>query len=186
MANSSLITGDVFYNDNFLGLSQGSKILYCYCLLASDNEGFFTGKNMLLKMSGATDYDFEELVKNNYILKGEDDFVIKGWFILNKMRMTQIAKSKHMTLRQRLFLKPNGSYTFEDKENSIWYPLFFEIAKRVQIPKGETMIAFTFKTIYQNKQLSDLNERMINSGSNYLNIDSNLVIATIDSSKLNI
>lgn len=180
MANSSIINNDILDNDNFISLPQGAKVLYFYCLTHSDSEGFFANKNMLLKISGSTDNDLEELIKRNYIINFNEEYVIKGWFILNKMRMSQIAASKKVVLRQMLFVKRNGAYTLDDRENSVWYPLFYEVAKRLTIPRGETMISNTFKTIYQNKALGELNLKMINDQKDYGDIDSNLILSTVE------
>lgn len=181
MSNKTMITGDIFLNDEFLEMSNATRLTYIYCLLNADSEGFFEGKRVVIFQSGAKLKDFKELVDKKYLIEKGEVYAVKHWYILNKIRTSQIGRSKKESLRKFIFIRNDGAYTLNNENDCIWYPLFFEVARRLVLKRSQSVLGAVFEFIYGHPELTDLNDKVSKYNGK---VDTNLLLATADFEKI--
>lgn len=113
MANRRMIAKDVFFDDRFTDLPATTRLLYIYLILSADDDGFLIGVKQALFIAGATQKDFERLIKSGYILKFESGaFVIANWLQMNRVPPDRYTPTSYTKEKSTLTLTDNKVYVF--------------------------------------------------------------------------
>jgi len=108
-----MFSDEVTETDAFLDMPIGSQLLYFRLGMNADDDGFIASPKMVMRMIGATDDELKILFAKKFLLSFQNGIcVIKHWRINNYIRKQLYNETKYSKERSQLFIRPNGSYTF--------------------------------------------------------------------------
>lgn len=102
MARRRCISVDFFNNDEFLDLSASSRMLYTYFILGADDEGFIVNPKTIMRICGASQKDFEELLDYEFVLDVDDVYVIKHWFWHDQISPSKRHETQYIRQKEKL------------------------------------------------------------------------------------
>ena len=76
MANRRMITRDIVRSDGFITLPFSFQVLYLHLTIEADDAGFVGSPKSVLRLSGCSDGDINELEKSGYIYRFESGVVL--------------------------------------------------------------------------------------------------------------
>ena len=125
MAKRRMISQQIAESDAFLDLPLTAQALYLHLLLHADDDGFVNNAKTIARMVGAKAEDLDALNEKRFILAFEDGvIVVKHWRINNQIRRDRYQVTQYRDHAERLFIKANGSYTFDESKGVMaWSPL---------------------------------------------------------------
>lgn len=111
-AKSRMMNVSFTERDDFLELSNESKLLYFYIQLSADDDGFFSSPKKIIKMLGSEDAYIEELVSKGFLIPIHDRslYVITHWNVHNHIPPTKHAETIFQEEKQHLFIDENRVY----------------------------------------------------------------------------
>ena len=108
-----MFSDEVTETDAFLDMPIGSQLLYFRLGMNADDDGFIASPKMVMRMIGATDDELKILFAKKFLLSFQNGIcVIKHWRINNYIRKQLYNETKYSKERAMLFIRPNGSYSF--------------------------------------------------------------------------
>lgn len=113
MAEKRCISRKIADSDSFTDLNLTTQGLYFHLNLNADDDGFINNSKKIMKVVGATERDFNELINKRFIIYFEEEgvAVIKHWWIHNSKRKDRHKVTEYTELYKRLTIKENGVYT---------------------------------------------------------------------------
>ena len=119
-----MFSPQIIDSDAFLDMSPSAQNLYFHFGMRADDDGFVSNPKKILRMTGGNEDDYKILLAKRFILYFESGIiVIKHWRINNYIRKDIYEPTKYIEEKDKLLIKPIGSYTFNSEEG-------------VKIPKG--------------------------------------------------
>ena len=105
MANRRMISKDIYLDDKFSDLPVTARLLYTYCDLLADDDGFISSVKQALFFSNAGTDDLQSLIDANFIIKFESGvYCLKHWRLMNEIRKDRYAPTIH--IEEFAMLKP--------------------------------------------------------------------------------
>lgn len=114
MAKRRCFAIDFYHKEEFLDLSNGAKVLYLGLLLSSDDEGVVINHRTTMRIIGATETDLRELSETGLLIKINDVYIIRHWYMHNKVQPTRIVKSLYQEELSRLYITQTKEYELID------------------------------------------------------------------------
>lgn len=150
MAKRRMFSLDIVNSDDFLDMGVGSRELYFQLGMNADDDGFITPKRVM-RMVGATDDDLRVLVAKRFILPFENGvIVIKHWRTNNYIQSDRYQETRHVELKQKLYLNENKDYTDRATKVPLLNP------KRIQnVYKKDTQVRLGKVRLGKNKVSND-------------------------------
>ena len=102
MAKRRCISVDVMESDEYQELSNAAKCMYIALMLRSDDEGVVINPRTVMRMTGFTDTQLDELIDSGFVLKVDNIYVIKHWYLHNKIQPSRIVKSLYQESLSKL------------------------------------------------------------------------------------
>lgn len=123
MANRRCISKDFYDSDEFCKLSAQSKVLYTQLILHCDDDGVVINPKAVMIISGAKPRNLEELLSGGFLLRVDNVFVVKHWFLHNKVQPTRKHDSIYRKELSKLCINKHKEYeVFDDKLSTICRP----------------------------------------------------------------
>ena len=123
MANRRCISKDFYDSDEFCKLSAQSKVLYTQLILHCDDDGVVINPKAVMIISGAKSRNLEELLSGGFLLRVDDVFVVKHWFLHNKVQPARKHDSIYQKELSKLIVNKHKEYeVFDDKLSTICRP----------------------------------------------------------------
>lgn len=113
MAKYRCLSDEILYNDNFLSLPPSARDLYNYINQKTDDHGFCTEVNSIMRTLRAKPKDLQLLIDKHYLIKFEDWLYLEKHFYINNrnLRKDRIKPTNYGEYLERVQLKENGAYT---------------------------------------------------------------------------
>lgn len=124
MAQKRMVSREIAESDRFVDMKTSSKLLYFYLVLNADDDGFVGNVKMINFLTGANSDNYDELLKNNLIMKPSESkvYVITDWYTQNKIDSKIYKPTVYLSVRALLFIKSDFSYTTNSQEAEIISP----------------------------------------------------------------
>lgn len=110
MAKRRCLSRDVFESRKYLKLSVIAKCLYIALILHADDEGVVINPHIPANSLRCDEKGFEELVTEGFLLKIEDTYIIKHWYVHNKVQPSKMIPSLYQTELSRLKVNERKEY----------------------------------------------------------------------------
>lgn len=161
MAERRMFSKVVLENDNFLNLSDKSKLLYVYMGLEADDDGFIGSVRKLISFIEADKSNLQELINNNYIFQFESGVcVIRHWNANNYLR--------HDRYHPTLFQNERKLITLNEKTREYeWYTSGIPKVYRDKNSIDKTSKDKEFDNSLQNSQSEQSSENTVLSFKDY-------------------
>ena len=105
MANRRMISKDIYLDDKFTDLSAKARLLYTYCDLLADDDGFISSVKQALFFSNAEKDDLQKLIDSNFIIKFESGvYCVRHWRLMNEIKKDRYTPTIH--IEELAMLKP--------------------------------------------------------------------------------
>lgn len=112
MADRRMFSKQIIDSDVFIDLPVGAKLLYYDLGVRADDDGFVNSPRKIMRISGATQEDFDILVEKKFILEFKSGVIaIKHWFIHNNIRKDRYHATNYKEEKAELSIDENGAYT---------------------------------------------------------------------------
>ena len=119
MVDKRMISRKVYGTDAFLSLSVRARDLYTYLQLAADDLGFVDSPIMVMRQTGSSRRDLNELIKAGFLLKKDDTLLlIAHWNTLNSIRPDRIQSQYSSLLPQLVEDVKAPVYQMADKRQT--------------------------------------------------------------------
>lgn len=119
MADRRMFSKKIIDSDAFLELPLSTQCLYFHLAMRADDDGFLNNAKKIMKIIGAAQEDYEQLVQGRFVIQFDDGIcVIKHWRIHNYLRSDRYKGTQYTEEKSRLYLKENGAYTL-NKEKAV-------------------------------------------------------------------
>lgn len=165
MATKRMFSKDISEEDRFVDMTTVSRLLYFYLMLNADDDGFVGKVKMINFLTGATQDNYDELLKNGMILQPSKNkvYVITDWYNQNKVEDKIYKQTTYLSIRSLLFLKTDFSYTTDLTDEDIMAPADLWIKNG----RDKKTLPSTQQQKYQ-KYLKSLNNSVLNTSSKLL------------------
>jgi len=112
-----MFSDEVTQTDAFLDMPTGSQLLYFHLGMSADDDGFIASPKMVMRAIGASDDELKILFAKKFLLPFENGIcVVKHWRINNQIRKDRYKETKYTKEKHMLFIRENGSYTFNPED----------------------------------------------------------------------
>lgn len=112
-----MFSDEITKSDAFLDMPSGSQILYFHLGMEADDDGFISSPKMIRKLLGSTEDEYKLLIAKKFILVFDNGIcVVKHWRINNQIRKDRYTETKYIKEKSSLFIRKNGSYTFNNED----------------------------------------------------------------------
>lgn len=116
MAERRMFAKTIVTSDEFLDMSATARCLYFTLAMFADDDGFVNNPKSIMRQTGSSNDDMDELISKKYILRFNDGIiVIKHWRIHNYLRNDRYVETKYVDLKKTLYLDENKAYTNNKK-----------------------------------------------------------------------
>ena len=68
MASHRMLSCNITEHDLFYGMSKGAQALYLHFMQNADDDGFLANSKGIMRMTGCSAEEFEELINNDYLI----------------------------------------------------------------------------------------------------------------------
>lgn len=117
MAQRRMFSRDITSTDAFIDLPKGSQLLYFHLGMNADDDGFISNPKTVMRMLGSSDDELKLLFIKKFLLIFESGVcVVKHWRINNQIRKDRYKETKYLNEKSSLYIRENGSYTFNPVE----------------------------------------------------------------------
>ncbi len=110
MAKRRCISVDIYMSDKYLELSKPAQVLYTHLILNSDDEGVVFNPHYTARLMGVSKDKLTELETKGFIIKAEDMYVIRHWYIHNKIAPSKKTPSVYQKQLENLKLNSENIY----------------------------------------------------------------------------
>ena len=117
MAKRRCISVDVFDSDIYLDLSNDAKALYTSLILHSDDEGVVINHQTVMRLLGSKPEDVEELTKAGFLIKIGEVYIIRHWYVHNKVQPSRMVESLYKTELSALELTQTKEYRLAENSS---------------------------------------------------------------------
>ena len=112
MADRRMFSKQIIDSDAFIDLPVGAKLLYYDLGMRADDDGFVNSPRKIMRISGASQEDFDSLVEKKFILEFESGVIaIKHWYIHNNIRKDRYHETNYKEEKAQLSFDENNAYT---------------------------------------------------------------------------
>ena len=123
MANRRCISKDLYESSGFGELSPISKVLYTQFILHSDDDGVVINPKIVMLIAKAKQKHLDELLLKNFLIYIDGIFVVKHWFLHNRVQPTRKQESIYQKELSKLYVNKHKEYeVFDDKLSTICRP----------------------------------------------------------------
>ena len=123
MANRRCISKDLYESSGFGELSPISKVLYTQFILHSDDDGVVINPKIVMLIAKAKQKHLDELLLKNFLIYIDGIFVVKHWFLHNKVQPARKHDSIYQKELSKLIVNKHKEYeVFDDKLSTICRP----------------------------------------------------------------
>ena len=110
MAEKRMIKISLIDDDMFLDMSRGARLLYFDLNMRADDDGFIT-PNKVMRMTGATPEELEELKERQFVIPFESGvMVIRHWKMHNYLRKDTHHRTQYENEYQQLEIQEHAPY----------------------------------------------------------------------------
>ena len=110
MANKRMFSKKILQSDAFFTLKCTAQLFYIQLNLEADDDGFVNNSKMIMRMSGATESDLQQLISLKFVIQMDDLLVIKHWKIHNYIPADRYHESTYKDMKDFLDIDENGAY----------------------------------------------------------------------------
>lgn len=108
-----MFSDEITTSDAFLDMPSESQLLYYHLGMAADDDGFISNPKMTMRAIGAGDDALKILFVKKFLLPFDNGIcVVKHWRINNQLRKDRYKETKYIKEKSQLYIRENGSYTF--------------------------------------------------------------------------
>lgn len=108
-----MFSDEITTTDAFLDLPKGSQLLYFHLGMSADDDGFVANPKMTMRVIGSSEDELKVLFAKKFLLPFTNGVcVVKHWRINNFVRKDIYKETKYLRERGQLFIRKNGTYTF--------------------------------------------------------------------------
>ncbi len=154
-----MFSDEITSTDSFLDMPSGSQLLYFHLGMEADDDGFISSPKMVMRAMGAADDELKILFAKKFLLPFDNGVcVVKHWRINNYIRKDIYKETKYTDLKDQLYIKKNGGYSFNPNG-------------AIRMPQGH----FPLLETVQNKDKTTCTSRArdVHSGKDRIGKDSN-------------
>lgn len=119
MANKRMFSKQIIDSDAFLDMSSSARLLYYDLGMRADDDGFVNSPKKILRMTGASIEDLNELIKNKFIIDFKEVVCIKHWKIHNTVRKDTYHETTYKKYKILLETDENGAYRLIRSRNEV-------------------------------------------------------------------
>lgn len=119
MAEKRMFSMTVVDSDRFLNLPPAARLLYFEMGLRCDDDGFCSGPEKIMRMTGANSDSLAALVDAGLVFDFDGVVVLSDWRVHNCLRAGRLKPLKFPKLAARLWITETGCYVTEPEENSM-------------------------------------------------------------------
>lgn len=112
MAKRRCICIDVYESEKYLDLSLSAQVLYTHYVLHCDDEGVVINPRSIMRLCGVSQETLQELIDEGFLLSVQDVFVIKHWYVHNRIQPSKKTDSLYQKELHRLFVNERKEYEF--------------------------------------------------------------------------
>jgi hypothetical protein len=113
----AMLSSEIVCSDAFLGLPARAQSLYFQLVMEADTDGFVGCPNRVMRLSKATQKDYETLVEHRFIIAFSSGVcVIKHHWINCNKRKDRYKPTTYQKELLQLRKKENGAYTEIEKQ----------------------------------------------------------------------
>lgn len=117
-----MFSDEITSTDAFLDLPKGSQLLYFHLGMSADDDGFVANPKMIMRVIGSSEDELKVLFAKKFLLAFDNGVcVVKHWRINNYIRKDIYKETKYIKEKSSLFIRENGSYSF-NPDNAILVP----------------------------------------------------------------
>ena len=117
MAERRMFSQQIVESDAFYDMPADSQALYMHLCMNGDDDGFVNNPQKIRRAMGASEDSLKILLAKRYILPFENGvMVVKHWRMQNSLRKDRYKPTEYTDEKSLLYLKPNGSYTFDENQ----------------------------------------------------------------------
>lgn len=117
-----MFSDEITSTDAFLDLPKGSQLLYFHLGMSADDDGFVANPKMIMRVIGSSEDELRVLFAKKFLLAFDNGVcVVKHWRINNYIRKDIYKETKYIKEKSSLFIRENGSYSF-NPDNAILVP----------------------------------------------------------------
>jgi len=110
-----MFSDEITSTDAFLDMPTSSQLLYFQLGMSADDDGFIANPKMIMRVTGASSDDLKLLIAKKFLLQFESGVcVVKHWRINNFIRKDIYKETKYLNEKSQLFVRENGSYSFNE------------------------------------------------------------------------
>lgn len=119
MARRRAFSTAIVRSDAFVTMPLSAQALYFHLGMEADDEGFVNNPKIVQRMVGAAEDDLRLLIAKHFLLAFDSGVVvIKHWRMSNYLRPDRFHASQYTEERSLLYVKENGSYTFDASQGT--------------------------------------------------------------------
>lgn len=111
MGDRRMLSNAIIDTDAFLSLPITAQMLYVRINQSCDDWGATSQVWIAMQKARATEEDLQKLIDKRFILKFDEVYIVKHWFISNKIRKDRLKGSNYKEIIDKLYIKENGAYT---------------------------------------------------------------------------
>ncbi len=112
MAKRRCIGVDVYSSWEFLSLSNPAKVLYTYLVLFCDDEGVVINPRSVMHMCSIGEEELAELIENGFVIETEGVYVIRHWYVQNKIQPSKMTTSVYQHELRALHVNEKKIYEY--------------------------------------------------------------------------
>lgn len=111
-----MFSDEITSTDAFLDLPKGSQLLYFHLGMSADDDGFVANPKMVMRVIGSSEDELKVLFAKKFLLAFDNGVcVVKHWRINNFIRKDIYKETKYLNEKSQLYLRENGSYSFNEQ-----------------------------------------------------------------------
>ncbi len=111
MAGRRCFSDKIVESDAFYALSVNAQALYYHLNQAADDDGFINSASSIAGKIKKGKAALEELVKQRFLLRFKDIYVVKHWRISNSLKNDRLKPLAYDGIAAQIWIKPNKAYT---------------------------------------------------------------------------
>lgn len=135
MAERRMFAKSVVLADRFFNLQPKARDLYFFLGMTADDDGFVSGPRSVMRQTGATRKDLEQLKQEGYLYEFESGVVVlRHWLLHNYIRPDRYKQTLNLNEKCLLTMDDNGVFEFRP---SYGLPPYIPDAVPNVIPTGD-------------------------------------------------
>ena len=117
MAERRMFSQKIVESDAFYDMPADSQALYMHLCMNADDDGFVNNSQKIRRAMGCSEDSLKILLAKRFVLPFESGVVVvKHWRMQNSLRKDRYKPTEYTDEKSLLYLKPNGSYTFDESQ----------------------------------------------------------------------